>query len=171
MSLKFEKTAISGLFPFLQAGKNFFEENGLQHLFGSTDAHLCAKNYKKLMIKSRENPKKPLLGGVKSFLGGLNSPRGDFTPVLRTGVKFFLRIFFANFCRFLHVYTISFFTPGWKKMCVYFRFILQSCKVFRAKVLASEFTHILHAFLQNIYILVLRMFIFSLLFLWYLSVF
>ena len=52
------------------------------------------------------------LGGVKSFLGGLNSPRGDFTPVLRTGVKFFLRIFFANFCRFLHVYTISFFTPG-----------------------------------------------------------
>ena len=63
MSTKFEKMAISGLFPVLQAGKKFFEENGLQHLFGSTNAHLCAKNYEKLMRKSRENPKKRLFPG------------------------------------------------------------------------------------------------------------
>ena len=60
---KYEKTAISGTFPLLQAVKNFFSENGFQYLFGGTNRHLCAKNNKKLMIKSRENPKKPLFSG------------------------------------------------------------------------------------------------------------
>ena len=52
-----------------QTGKKFFSENGFQPLFGITNAHLCAKNYKNIMIKFRENPKKSLFSGYISGPG------------------------------------------------------------------------------------------------------
>ena len=57
---KSEKTAISGIFPAFSAGKKFFSKIGLALVLSIVNTHLCAKNQKKLMIKSRENAKKPV---------------------------------------------------------------------------------------------------------------
>ena len=67
---KSAKMAISGTFPVLQIGKIFFSRNGFQLLFCSTNAHLCAKNYKKLMIKYWENPKKTTFFRTLLYLAG-----------------------------------------------------------------------------------------------------
>ena len=56
---KFAKTAISGIFPAFSAGKKIFSKIGLGHVMSIANTHLCAKNWKKLMMKSRENAKKP----------------------------------------------------------------------------------------------------------------
>ena len=57
---KSAKTAISGIFPVFSAGKKFFSKIRLGHILGIAKTHLCAKNQKKLMMKSRENAKKPV---------------------------------------------------------------------------------------------------------------
>ena len=54
---KSAKTAISGIFP---AGKKFFSKIGLGHVLSIANTHLCAKNWKKLMMKSRKMAKKPI---------------------------------------------------------------------------------------------------------------
>ena len=56
---KYAKTAISGIFPAFSAGNEFFSKIGLGHILGIINTHLCAKNQKKLMIKSREKAQKP----------------------------------------------------------------------------------------------------------------
>ena len=57
---KSTKTAISGIFPVFSAGKNFLSNIGLGHVMSISNMHLCAKNWKKLMMKSREMAKKPV---------------------------------------------------------------------------------------------------------------
>ena len=57
---KSAKTAISGIFPAFSTGKDFFSKIGLGQVLGIANTHLCAKNQKKLMMKSRENAKKPV---------------------------------------------------------------------------------------------------------------
>ena len=63
---KFAKTAISGIFP-----ENFFSKIGLDHVMSIANAHLCAKNWKKLIMKSWENAKKPVFPkiGLRHILG------------------------------------------------------------------------------------------------------
>ena len=41
-------------FPAFLARKNFFSKIGLRHILGIAIMHLCAKNQKKLMSRSRE---------------------------------------------------------------------------------------------------------------------
>ena len=52
------ETAISGMFPAFSAGKKIFSKIGLVHVMSIAKMQLCAKNQKKLMMKSRENAKK-----------------------------------------------------------------------------------------------------------------
>ena len=47
-------------FPGFSAGKKFFSKIGLGHVLSIANAHLYGKNQKKLMMKSRENAKKPV---------------------------------------------------------------------------------------------------------------
>ena len=47
---------ISGIFD----RKKKFSKIGLGHVLSNPNMHLCAKNQKKLMVKSRENAKKPV---------------------------------------------------------------------------------------------------------------
>ena len=58
ISRKCQKIGFSGIFPAFSAGKKFFSKIGLGHIMGIANTHLCAKNQKKLMMKSRENAKK-----------------------------------------------------------------------------------------------------------------
>ena len=53
---KSAKMAISGIFD----QKKIFLKNRTRPCFGLANTHLCAKNQKKLMMKSRENAKKPV---------------------------------------------------------------------------------------------------------------
>ena len=57
---KYAKTAISGIFPGFSAGNEFFSKIGLGHNLGIINTHICAKNQKKLMIKSRIKAQKPV---------------------------------------------------------------------------------------------------------------
>ena len=57
---KSAKAAISGIFLAFSAGKKFFSKIGLGHVLDIANTHLCAKNRKKLMMKSRENVQKPV---------------------------------------------------------------------------------------------------------------
>ena len=57
---KSAKLAISGIFPVFSAGKNFLSKIGLGHVMSIANMHLCAKNWKNLMMKSREMAKKPV---------------------------------------------------------------------------------------------------------------
>ena len=41
-------------------GKKIFSKIGLGHVLRNSNMHLCAKNQKKLIVKSRENAKKPV---------------------------------------------------------------------------------------------------------------
>ena len=52
---KSAKTAISGIF----GRKKNFLKIGLDHVMSISNMHLCAKNWKKLTMKSREMAKKP----------------------------------------------------------------------------------------------------------------
>ena len=49
---KSAKTAISGIFPVFLAGKKIFSKIGLGHVMSIANMHLCAKNWKKLIMKS-----------------------------------------------------------------------------------------------------------------------
>ena len=51
---------ISGIF----GRKKMFSKIGLNHILGIIHTHLCAKNQKKLMMKSRENAKKTDFSGI-----------------------------------------------------------------------------------------------------------
>ena len=62
-------TAISGIFLAFSAGKKFSSKIGLGHVIGIANAHLCAKNQKKLMMKSRENAKKPVFRHISGIFG------------------------------------------------------------------------------------------------------
>ena len=57
---KCAKTAISGIFMAFSAGKIFFSKIGLDHVLSIPNTHLCAKIQEKLILKSRENAKKPV---------------------------------------------------------------------------------------------------------------
>ena len=46
------------LFPAFSARKKKFSKVGLGHILGIPNTHLCAKNQKKLMMKSQEDAKK-----------------------------------------------------------------------------------------------------------------
>ena len=54
---KSAETAISGIF----GRKKSFSKAGLSHVFGIANTHFCTKYQKKLMKKSRENAKKPII--------------------------------------------------------------------------------------------------------------
>jgi len=58
ISKKCQKTGFSGIFPAFLAGKFCFSEIGFKHVLSIANTHLCAKNQKKLMMKSRKNAKK-----------------------------------------------------------------------------------------------------------------
>ena len=61
---KSAKTVISGIFPAFWARKKFFSKIGLGHILGIANTHLCAKNWIKLMMKSREKAKKTGFSGI-----------------------------------------------------------------------------------------------------------
>ena len=46
--------------PVFSTGKKFFSKIGLSNFLNIANTHLCAKNQKKLMMKSRENVQKPV---------------------------------------------------------------------------------------------------------------
>ena len=50
----------NGDFRFFSAGKKFSSNIELGHILNIPNTHLCAKNQRKLMIKSQENAKKPV---------------------------------------------------------------------------------------------------------------
>ena len=60
ISRKCQKTGFFGIFPVFSAGKKFLSKIGLGHVMNIANKHLCAKNWKKLMRKSREMAKKPV---------------------------------------------------------------------------------------------------------------
>jgi hypothetical protein len=53
-------TAISSIFPAFSAENKFLSKIGLGHVMRIANMHLYAKNWKKLMMKSREMAKKPV---------------------------------------------------------------------------------------------------------------
>ena len=72
MRKKSNKNLQKRRFPVFSAGKKFFLKIGLGHIMGIGNTHLCAKNQKKLMMKSRANAKKPVFpafstGKIKCF--------------------------------------------------------------------------------------------------------
>ena len=60
MREKSEQNQQKRRFPVFSAGKKFFTKIGLGHVMSIANMHLCAKNCKKLMMKSREITKKPV---------------------------------------------------------------------------------------------------------------
>ena len=52
--------------------KKFFSKIGLGHILGIIITHLCAKNQKKLMMKSRENAKKRFFRDISGIFGQKN---------------------------------------------------------------------------------------------------
>ena len=63
ISSKRQKPVFRVDFRHFQPEKNFFSKIGLSHILGIANTHLCAKNQEKLMMKSRENAKKPVFPG------------------------------------------------------------------------------------------------------------
>ena len=61
---KSAKMAISGIFPVFSAGEKCFSKIGLGNILAIINTHLCAKNWKKLMMKSREMAKKTSFSGI-----------------------------------------------------------------------------------------------------------
>ena len=57
---KLQKRRFPAFFREFSTEKKFFSKIGLGHVLSIVNAHLCAKIQKKLMIKSRENAKKPV---------------------------------------------------------------------------------------------------------------
>ena len=58
VQLKSAKMVSSDIFLVFLAGKKIFSKIGLGHVLSIANTHLCAKNQKKLMMKSRENAQK-----------------------------------------------------------------------------------------------------------------
>ena len=52
--------------------KKFFSKIQLSHILGIANKRLCAKNRKKLMMKSRENAKKPVFRHISGIFGRKN---------------------------------------------------------------------------------------------------
>ena len=69
---KSAKTTISGICPAFLAEKEFFSKIGLGHILGIINTHFCAKNLKKLMIKSREKAQKPVFPAYFGIFGRKN---------------------------------------------------------------------------------------------------
>ena len=67
--MKICKTAISAIFPDFRPEKNIFLKIRLDDILSIVNTHLCAKNQKKLMIKSRENAKKPVFRHIYGIFG------------------------------------------------------------------------------------------------------
>ena len=64
---KFKKYRFSGENRLF---RRFLEKkNGLSHVMGIANTHLCAKNQKKLMMESRENAKKTVFPAYFRFFG------------------------------------------------------------------------------------------------------
>ena len=74
---------ISGIYP-----EKLLPKIGLGHVLSIANTHLCAKNQKKLMIKSRENAKKP---GFPAFSAGKK-----FFP--KIGLRHILGIAILHLC-------------------------------------------------------------------------
>ena len=72
ISRKCQKTSFSGVFPAFSTGNEFLPEIGLRHILGIAILHLCAKNQQKLMMKYRENAKKPVFRHISGILGRKN---------------------------------------------------------------------------------------------------
>ena len=84
---------ISGIF----GRKKFFSKIGLGHILGIINTHLCAKNQKKLMIKSRENAKKSGFPAYfRYFRPEKNFIMRKFFPEI--GLRHILRIAIFNLC-------------------------------------------------------------------------
>ena len=77
---KSAKMAISGIFPAFSAGKKFYSKIGLGHIMGIVNTHLCAKNQKRLMMKSRENAKKPVFPAYSGIFGWKKIFSGNWAP-------------------------------------------------------------------------------------------
>ena len=79
-------------FPVFSAGKKFFSKIGLGHILSIVNTHLCAKNQKKLMIKSRENAKKPV------FPAYFRHFRPEKNFFLKIGLRHILGIAILHHC-------------------------------------------------------------------------
>ena len=79
-------------FPAFSAGKKFFSKIGLGHVLSIPNTHLCAKNQKKLMIKSRENARKPV------FPVYFRHFRPEIFFFLKIGLRHFLDIAILHLC-------------------------------------------------------------------------
>ena len=55
-----QKRRFPAYFRYFRPEKNFSLKIGLGHVLGIANTHLCAKNQKKLMMKSREMAKQPV---------------------------------------------------------------------------------------------------------------
>ena len=75
-------------FPAFSTGKEFFSKIGLGHVFSIANAHLYGKNQKKLMMKFRENAKKPVF---PAFSAG-----NEFLPEI--GLRHILGIAILHLC-------------------------------------------------------------------------
>ena len=67
------KTAISGIFPGISTVKKLFSKIGLGHVMSIANMHLRAKNWKKLMTKSREMAKKSVFRHIFGISGRKNT--------------------------------------------------------------------------------------------------
>ena len=92
---KSTKMAISGIFPAFSAGKKFFLKIKLNHVLSIINTHLCAKNQKKLMMKSRKNAKKLVFPAYFRYF----RPEKIFSEI---GLRHFLGITILHKCAKFH---------------------------------------------------------------------
>ena len=90
---KSAKMAISGIFPAFSAGKKFFSKIGLDNVMSIANTHLCAKNQKKLRMKSRENAKNRVFRHISGIFGRKNFFSGNRAP------SHFGDCHFASYCQ------------------------------------------------------------------------
>ena len=63
---------ISGIFAAFSAGEKFSRKIGLGHIMDIANTHLCAKNWKKLIMKSWEKAKKRFSRHISDILDQKN---------------------------------------------------------------------------------------------------
>ena len=83
-----QKWRVPAYFRYFRPEKKFFSRIGLSHVLSIANTHLCAKNQKKLMRKSRENTQKPVFpafSAAKIFF-------------LKIGLRHFLNIAILHLC-------------------------------------------------------------------------
>ena len=86
-----QKRRFPAYFRYFRPEKNFSQKIGLRHALSIANTHLCAKNQKKLMMKSRENVQKPVFPAYfRYFL-----PEKSFYKI---GLRQFLGIAISNQC-------------------------------------------------------------------------